>query len=219
MYTEAFLGCETDFRNQPSEVLEKLEQILVIIKTLRNNVFVLSWLLIFASFTGCKRTDEELFEKPAHRNIPIKVAIIYNLGGAQAVAREDFYLLKKDAIKIWQDGGLMNDPVLSDEKIKELKARGSDIEDKLFRFHFLLDRSRLLNKQPSKFGEAIKPYIVKTVTTDFEGKATFESVPEGTYYIHGVTETRSGYAVWSYKISTNASKTVLLDNKNAVYSW
>ena len=66
--------------------------------------------------------------------------------------------------------------------------------------------------------QAIKPHIVNTATTDFEGNATFENVPEGTYYIYAVTETRGGIAVWSYKVSTNENKTVLLDNKNAVYA-
>jgi hypothetical protein len=157
-------------------------------------------------------TDEKLFQKPVQRNIPIKAAIIYNLGGAQAVAREDFYLLNRDFLQVWKESGLVNDKTL-----KELGVKLSD--EQLFRLAFIEDRLRVLNKKPSKFDEAIKPYIVKTVTTDFEGNAIFENVPEGDYYIYGVTETRSGYAVWSYKISTNESKTVLLDNKNATYSW
>jgi hypothetical protein len=157
-------------------------------------------------------TDEKLFQKPVQRNIPIKAAIIYNLGGAQAVAREDFYLLNRDFLQVWKESGLVNDKTL-----KELGVKLSD--EQLFRLTFIEDRLRVLNKKPSKFDEAIKPYIVKTVTTDFEGNAIFENVPEGDYYIYGVTETRSGYAVWSYKISTNESKTVLLDNKNATYSW
>lgn len=33
--------------------------------------------------------------------------------------------------------------------------------------------------------------------------------------IYGVTDTRSGYAVFSHAVSTNESKPVLLDNKNA----
>jgi hypothetical protein len=66
-------------------------------------------------------------------------------------------------------------------------------------------------KEPSKFGEAVRPYIVKTVTTDFEGNAIFENVTDGDYYIYGFTETRSGYAIWSYKVSTIESKPILLE--------
>ena len=64
---------------------------------------------------------------------------------------------------------------------EKLKERGLIFNDEQrFRFYFIVD--------PSKFREAVKPNIVKTVTTDFEGNATFESVPEGNYYIYGLTE-------------------------------
>jgi hypothetical protein len=166
-------------------------------------VVLVSMVLVIVFFDAC--TGEQ---KPVHHNISIKVAIIYNLGGAQAVAREDFYLLTKDAIQAWKEHGLLK------------KDERTTLDDTiLFRLEFLADRFNVSQKKPSKFAEAIKPYTVKTVTTDFEGNATFESVPEGDYYIYGITETRGGYAVWSYKVSTQENKTVLLDNKNAVYAW
>ena len=58
-----------------------------------------------------------------------------------------------------------------------------------------------MGKKPTKFAEAVKPYVLRTTTTDFEGNATFENVPAGEYYIYGVTETRGGFAVWSYKVA------------------
>jgi hypothetical protein len=165
------------------------------IKTLRTNLLASMSMLLFVSFTGCKQREQ----KPVQRNIPIKAAIIYNLGGAQAVARENFYLLNKDALQIWKEAGLIKD-------------------EKNLWLDFSLDRLDAMDKKPSKFERAIKPHIVNTITTDFEGNATFDNVLEGSYYIHGVTETRGGYAVWSYKVSTNENKTVLLDNKNAIYA-
>jgi hypothetical protein len=67
----------------------------------------------------------------------------------------------------------------------KLREGGVILNDhQLFRLYFLGDRYGLeVDKKPSKFSEAVKPYIVKTVTTDFEGNATFESVPEGNYFI------------------------------------
>lgn len=164
-------------------------------KILRANLPILISMLLFFSFTSCKQIEQ----KPIQRNLPIKVAIIYNLGGAQAVAREDFYLLNKDAVQIWKETGL----------IKVENNLGLD---------FSLDRYYAMEGKPSKFNEAIKPHIINTTTTDFEGNANFENVPEGIFYIYGVTETRGGIAVWSYKVSTNENKTVLLDNKNAIYA-
>ena len=169
-------------------------------KMLRSNLLALLIGLLLALFVGCNQTTQKTEQKPALHKIPIKVAIIYNLGGAQAVAREDFHLLRKDAVQIWKETGVLKD-------------------EKDFGISFSIDRLSVLDKKPSKFGEAVKPYIVQTVTTDFEGNATFENVPEGEYYIYAVTETRGGQAVWSYKVSTTPEdKTVILDNKNAYYS-
>lgn len=170
-------------------------------------VWVPSLVLFFA---GCKEAQQ----KPTNHSIHIKVAIIYNFGGAQAVAREHFYLLNKDARELWKDAGLLNA-----EKLKVPAMTKPASEETVFRFYFSLDMLRVSEGKPSQFEDAIKPSIVETVNTDFEGNATFDNIPMGVYYLYGVTQTRSGYAVWSYKVSTRENSTVLLDNKNALYSW
>jgi hypothetical protein len=165
-------------------------------KTFRSNLLVFTLLLSSALFASCNQAEQ----KPVSHKIPIKAAIIYTLGGAQGVAREDFYLLKKDAVQIWKKTGVLKD-------------------EKDFGISFSVDRINVMSKEPSKFEEALKPYIVQTVTTDFEGNATFENVPEGEYFIYAVTETRGGRSVWNYKVSTTPeNKLVFLDNKNAYYS-
>lgn len=164
-------------------------------------------LLLLLSLTGCNKTEQiEVVQKPVERNIPIKVAIIYKFGGPQAVAREDFYLLNRDFAQIWKESLFTKY-----EKAKELRPKPSD--ELIFQLALLEDPAA------TKLAEAVKPYILRAVSTDFEGNATFENVPTGVYYIYGITQTRSGYAVWSYKVSTDENKTVLLDNKNALYSW
>jgi hypothetical protein len=172
------------------------------IKTLHFNFLIIS-LLAFVSLTSCSKAEQKIEQKPIEYKIPIKVGIIYSMGGAQAVAREDFYLLNKDALQIWKEAGLLE---------------GMKNEDE-FMIRILLHDVTATKDKPSKFDETLKPHIVKTTTTDFEGNAAFENVPQGEYYIYGRTETRGGNAVWNYKVSTNPeNKTTILDNKNAIYS-
>lgn len=163
------------------------------------NAVAVALILVVLTFSCQKQSPP----KPPNK-IPIKAAIIYNIGGAQAVARENFYLLKKDPLEIWREAGLTKDAKMKDER--------------WFWVMFSIDRYYTREKESSKFEKPIKPYIVATTTTDFEGNASFENVPDGSYYIYGVTETRAGHAVWSHKVSTGDNQTVFLDNKNAVYS-
>jgi hypothetical protein len=171
------------------------------IKTLHFNFLIVS-LLAFVSLTSCSKAEQKIEQKPVEYKIPIKVGIIYSMGGAQAVAREDFYLLNKDAVQIWKDAGLL----------KGIK------DEKQFMFNVLVDDYVATKDKPSKFAGTLKPHIVKTTTTDFEGNAAFENVPQGEYYIYSRITTRDGNAIWNYKVSTNPeNKTVILDNKNAFY--
>ncbi|MDQ3816459.1 MAG: carboxypeptidase-like regulatory domain-containing protein [Acidobacteriota bacterium] len=166
------------------------------VKRLGFKLIITACFLLSISLIGCNQTEQ----KPVQHKISIKAAIIYSVGGAQAVARENFYLLKKDAFQIWKEAGLV-------------KA------GKNFWLDFSIERIYETKEKPLPYNEAVKPYIVSTATTDFEGNATFENVPEGTYYIYAITETRGdGFAVWSYKVSTDETKTILLDNKNAIHS-
>jgi hypothetical protein len=43
-------------------------------------------------------------------------------------------------------------------------------------------------------------HVQYTTLTDFEGKATFEDVKVGDYYLFGVTQTRGAFAIWNLKI-------------------
>ena len=63
---------------------------------------LLTLLLLPSAFLwGCDNSGQ----KDTQHNISIKVAIIYNLGGTQAVAREGFNLLSKDAVQIGKQPG------------------------------------------------------------------------------------------------------------------
>lgn len=61
-------------------------------------------------FANCTKSGQKFTEAstPTRRNIPIKVAIIFNFGGAQAVASEDFYFLNRDATQVWKEANLLD---------------------------------------------------------------------------------------------------------------
>lgn len=71
-----------------------------------------------------------------------------------------------------------------------------------------------------KVEESVNKHTIATVTTDFEGKAVFESVPKGNYTIYGFTggkEVRH-LMIWLLPVQVNGNKEILLDQNNAVVS-
>jgi hypothetical protein len=63
-------------------------------------------------------------------------------------------------------------------------------------------------------------YLVKEIMTDFDGKATFDDVPPGNYWLFGQTETRAAFTLWDLPIELKAgeNKKILLDQNNAIFS-
>jgi hypothetical protein len=130
-------------------------------------------------------------------SLNIEVAIIYNMGGAQPVAREKFYLLDSSAESIMKGSGM---------KVKE----GSGV----------LGSFGLSVLYPSadtqKALTAIKKHVKYSVLTDFKGKANFENVKPDTYYLFGITTTRKGFSIWNLKKKiVSGENSEILDNKNA----
>ena len=130
--------------------------------------------------------------------LDIKAALIYSYGGAQPVARTKFYVLNADLNVIAQK---------ADIDVKKTPLSLAITADEL--------QAKLTNK-PSRFMEAMRHYVVKTVTTDFDGKAVFEDIPTGNYFLYGRAQTRSGWAIWSLPIKTEGTQTILLDQDNAI---
>jgi hypothetical protein len=65
----------------------------------------------------------------------------------------------------------------------------------------------------------VKPHIVKTVTTDFTGKATFDTVAPGTYYLMAVASTPQSYAMWNMRLELKPGPfAVSLDQNNAIFA-
>lgn len=143
-------------------------------------------------------------QKPTGK-LTIEAGIVYSLGGPQPVARETFYLLRRDVTKI----------------IREVGIRGAD--DELFS-NFVLVRS-LANQEGyktviEKFDQQVKQATAYSAVTDFSGKAEFTGLPVGEqFYLFGITQTRGGHCIWNQKVNIKSGITqVIMDQKSAAYS-
>lgn len=138
-------------------------------------------------------------------DLEIEAQIIYQVGGPQPVARETFYLLNT---------GIENLPEL----------------DKVYRENFYekwYDQTiGKTQKSRADFvmqeGRAIwEPHVVQSVKTDFQGRATFENVPPGDYWVFGRTQARGDkHVAWDVKVTVKRGKNkVILSNDNYGMHW
>jgi hypothetical protein len=65
-------------------------------------------------------------------------------------------------------------------------------------------------------GSELQSRAISTATNDFEGSGSFENISAGKYYLIGVTQTRSGIAIWNLPVNTG-DQTILVDQSNAAY--
>lgn len=154
-------------------------------------IFLTSALIMLISLVACK-------QEPEQYDLKMKAAIVYQMGGVQPVARTTFYLLDKDVMDIGSEA--------------QFFGRWSGTKEYEIVQEFI---SAPLN---SKLIPAVKEHTIKTAETDFEGNATFEKLPRGTYYIFCIAKTRGGYVAWSNKATTDEKKTILLDQNNAFFA-
>ncbi len=130
------------------------------------------------------------------KSINLKAGIVYRIGGAQPVARTTFYLTRDDLLTLMRQAGMNY-------------AHNMDVVGREAEFH------QRVGEQISDVELAVRSRAISIATTDFEGNAKFENVPTGSYYIIGITQTRSGIALWNLQV--NAGDSVILDQNNAAF--
>lgn len=170
-------------------------------------------LSVFLILSGCQSTS----------TLNIEAKIIYNMGGAQSVARQKFYLLNADPFapngarfQEKYDAAKTNDEkvalTLSSTLLFSLQKFAADKQIKEGQEKVFLG---VIEKSKGIWGD----YLVKEVITDFDGKATFEGVPSGKYWLLGQTETRAAFTLWNLPIELKSGENkILLDQNNAIYS-
>lgn len=113
--------------------------------------------------------------------VVIDAKVATKTGAVQAVSNEKFYLLDKDL-----------EMILSDADLEPIDGNS------------LSDSFGLAVMYPDRYGEfqrdalsAIKKHIKYSVTTGGDGKASMKEVKPDSYYLFGITKSRSGFAIWS----------------------
>jgi hypothetical protein len=121
-------------------------------------------------------------------NLSIEAGIIFDSGQVNPVARAGFYLLNADA-----------------EEVIHLKDITLDLNFPIFE-----------SGGVSRAITAIEPHIISLATTNFQGKALFQPVKTGNYYLFGFTKAGKSAVVWNLQISIKSgTNSIILDNNNA----
>jgi hypothetical protein len=139
--------------------------------------------------------------KPAapRYTLSFDTGVVLKSGDVKFVAREDFYLLKRDLTDIlrdanWDKGGV-------DE----------------FGINYKLEKtspSRCKTDPPARAVQSISKSAVASTTTDFNGKGRL-TAPAGTYYLFGVGMVGDNIVTWNAKINLSGDQSIVLDNRNS----
>jgi hypothetical protein len=131
---------------------------------------------------------------PADKGVVVIDAKVATRNGAvQSVKNEKFYLLDKDL-----------DQILNEADLEPIEGNS------------LSDSFGLAVMYPDRYGDfqrdalaAIKKHIKYSVTTGADGKASIKDVSPDSYYLFGITKSRTGFAIWSAPVSITGGENKL----------
>lgn len=139
-----------------------------------------------SSSTSVPSSSTSVTDVPADRGVVVIDAKIANRSGdVQAVKNEKFYLLDKSLEEILSDADL--DPI-EGNSLSNSFGLAVMYPDRYSEFH----RSAM---------NAVNKHIKYSVTTGADGKASIKDVKPNSYYLFGITKSRSGFAIWSSPVS------------------
>jgi len=139
-----------------------------------------------SSSTSVPSSSTSVTTVPADKGtVVIDAKVATRTGAVQAVSNEKFYLLDKDL-----------EMILSEADLEPIEGNS------------LSDSFGLAVMYPDRYGDfqrdalaAIKKHIKYSVTTGGDGKASMKDVKPDSYYLFGITKSRSGFAIWSSPVS------------------
>ncbi len=145
--------------------------------------------------------------------LSMRATVALKPGYPQAVARTTFYLLDNSLGTILKSAGL----TIKGRDGQDKPAQTED--DYAIWFGFGANNLRLMpiGDFYERAMTTLRPHILQTVITDFDGKARFAPVKRGDYFLLGVARTPKGFAVWQLKAPLHAPALDLtLTERNAV---
>jgi hypothetical protein len=150
---------------------------------------------------------------PQVAELTLEAGLITNSGDVKRILRTEFFLLDAHAGELLKAAHIS--PADSSHIIED--------PDKLV-FELSLAYHFSSQSDSAAFMRAampvLKPHIVQSVVTDFDGKAQFKPLKPGVYYLWGVAEVGRSWAYWHLRLDLQPQQyTVTLDNKNVSFIW
>lgn len=139
-----------------------------------------------SSTTTVPSSQTQVTTVPADKGaVVIDAKISTKTGTVQSVKNEKFYLLDKDL-----------ESILSDADLEPID--GNSLSNSFGLAVLYPDRYSDFERDALA---AIKKHIKYNAITDSGGKASMKNVQPDSYYLFGITKTRSGFAIWSSPVS------------------
>lgn len=159
----------------------------------------------YAETTATTPTVTAAPTAPQTSALSLEAGLVFKSGDIRPVARTEFHLLDESLLKILRDAGVQPRP------------GDRDTSDRGIVFSYGLARKFGGDQNfPAGVQEAINKHIIATTTTGFDGKAKFNPVPRGTYYVFAMATTPKGFVIWNVKVDLTLSEAaVTLDQNNA----
>ena len=171
---------------------------------------------VITSGCGSRTQPQEAAPSKVQSILSIEAGLVYKSGDAKPVPRTEFHLLDADPEKILADAKIERKGRLKNWKemaLVKAYAASKLCVHRLTKCPALKDSWDLARDAD----DALKPHITKSVTTGFDGKATFEAVPAGTYYVMGVYLLDDSFVVWNVEVNLKSeAQQVILDQNNAL---
>lgn len=141
--------------------------------------------------------------------LAIEAAVVYRSGDVKPVARVQFLILDASLPTILADTPQPQDLSLI-------------TRDKSAQLIITYAKAALNAPGHERFFDqasaAIKPHVIASEMTGFDGKAAFENLPAKPCYLVAVTRAGQGWLIWNLKAELKPGKNkILLDQNNAAF--